>query len=147
MKKIDKKADVLIVEDDMILSMVEERLVKKLGYNVVAKVQSGSEAIKKVSENNPDVIIMDISLKGDMDGVETMREIRKKVDTPVIFLSGRSSEEEDELTGGISYSDFLTKPISSGDLKGPMQKAISLNAKKGSGNEHKSSKRQLDKTV
>jgi DNA-binding NarL/FixJ family response regulator len=57
--------------------MVAERLVNNLGYHVVDKAVSGKEAIQKAADLVPDVIIMDISLKGFMNGIEAMREIRK----------------------------------------------------------------------
>lgn len=119
-----QKGRVLIVEDDLLLSMVEERLINNLGYEVVGKVSSGEEAIKKEKELQPDVIVMDISLKGAMDGIDAMKEIRKSSDVAVIYLSGSSDETHIERAGETHYSGYLTKPITSGDLRGPLEKAI-----------------------
>lgn len=115
---------VLIVEDDMLLSLVEERLVQKLGHEVVAKVGSGKEAIKKTEELNPDLIIMDIILKGDMDGIEAMVAIRKKSDVPVIYLSGNSDRFNYERAKKTGFTDYLVKPITSHDLKKPLREAF-----------------------
>lgn len=115
---------VLIVEDDLLLSMVEERLISNLGYNVVDKVRSGSEAIQKVSELNPDIIVMDISLKGDMDGIEAMEIIRRNSEVPVIYLSGSSDRYHFERAKKTDFSGYLVKPVSSGDLKKPFEKAL-----------------------
>lgn len=122
---ISKNPRVLIVEDDLLLSMVEERLIEKLGYDVVGKVSNGKEAITKVSELKPDVIVMDISLKGDMDGIETMEKIRQKSEVPVIYLSGSSDRYDYERAKKTDFSGYLVKPVTSGDLKKPFEKALS----------------------
>lgn len=114
----------MIVEDDMLLSMVEERLIKQLGYEVVGKATNGPEAIDKMDELNPDVIVMDISLKGDMDGIETMEEIRKSSDVPVIYLSGSGDRYSYEQAKKTNLVDFLTKPITGSDLKEPLETAL-----------------------
>jgi CheY-like chemotaxis protein len=134
---------VLIVEDDMLLSMVEERLIQKLGFDVVGKVAKGSEAIEKALNLNPDVIVMDISLKGDMDGIETMEAIREKSDVPVIYLSGSSDRYHYERAKKTNFIGFLTKPITSGDLKEPLFCAVKQNrsGKAKSGSPKKNTKR------
>lgn len=118
------KGRVLIVEDDMLLSMVEERLIKKLGFDVVGKATKGTDAISKASELDPDIIVMDISLKGEMDGIETMEMIREKSTVPVIYLSGSGDRYSYERAKKTGFTDFLTKPVTSGDLKEPLSIAI-----------------------
>lgn len=115
---------VLIVEDDMLLSLVEERLIQKMGHNVVAKVCSGEEAIQKAKELEPDIIVMDIILKGEVDGIDAMQEIRKHSDVPVIYLSGNSDKFNFERAKKTGFTDYLVKPITSNDLKKPFQKAF-----------------------
>lgn len=128
-----QKGKVLIVEDDMLLSMVEERLIKRLGFEVIGKVTKGVDAIKKQEELKPDIIVMDISLKGDMDGIEAMETIRKKSDVPVIYLSGSGDRYSLERAKKTGFTDFLTKPVTGGDLKEPLYSA--MNAQNGkSGN-------------
>ena len=124
----EEKGKVLIVEDDMLLSMVEERLIKRLGFDVVDKVTKGSDAIEKVKELNPDIIVMDISLKGDMDGIETMEVIREKSDVPVIYLSGSGDRYSLERAKKTGFTDYLTKPVTGGDLKEPLY--LAMNGKK-----------------
>lgn len=115
---------VLIVEDDLLLSMVEERLIENLGYQVVGKVSNGADAIKKVSELKPDVIVMDISLKGDLDGIETMEVIRRDSEIPVIYLSGNTDRYDYERARKTDFTGYLVKPVTSGDLKKPFEKAL-----------------------
>lgn len=138
------KGKVLIVEDDMLLSMVEERLIKKLGFDVVGKVAKGCDAIDKASELKPDVIVMDISLKGSMDGIETMETIREESGVPVIYLSGSSDRYHYERAKKTGFVGYLTKPITSNDLKGPLFSAM----KNGETINGKSrNKRRLNKTA
>lgn len=126
MEGIESKR-VLIVEDDMLLSLVEERLIEKLGHRVVAKVDNARDAIKKAAELNPDLIVMDIVLKGETDGIEAMEEIRKKSDIPVIYLSGNSDRYNYERARKTGFTDYLIKPITINDLKGPFNEAFEQN--------------------
>lgn len=122
----DPKKRVLIVEDDKLLALVEDRLVTKLGYEVVGKASSGQEAIRMTSELNPDILLMDISLNGELDGIETVEQIRKNSSVAVIYLSGNSDKfnyERAKKTGFISY---LVKPVTQEELSEPLLKASSL---------------------
>lgn len=117
--------NVLIVEDDMLLSLVEERLIEKMGHKVIAKVGSGKEAIEKAKELKPDIILMDIILKGDVDGIQAMEEIRKHSNVPVVYLSGNSDRFNYERAKKTGFTDYLVKPITSNDLYRPFEKAFS----------------------
>ena len=119
-----KRAKVLIVEDDLLLSMVAERHIKSLGFELVGKATSGKEAIEKEASLNPDVILMDISLQGTMTGIEAMKEIRKSSDVPVIYLSGSSEDDRAEEASATNYSGYLTKPVTRDDLEAPLVNAI-----------------------
>lgn len=101
-----------------------------LGYDVVGKAIAGEEAIQKAIMLNPDVIMMDISLKGEMDGVQAMEEIRKVSDVPVIYLSGNSDKFNYERAKKTNFIEYLVKPITSDDLVKPLNKALKLDTKK-----------------
>ena len=118
---------VLIVEDDMLLSLVEEKLLKKLGYSIVGKAVYGEEAIRKVEKFNPDIVMMDISLKGTDDGIDTMKKIRRFSSVPVIYLSGSTDKHSIERAKKTNFVDFLIKPVSEHELKGPLVKAMNIN--------------------
>ncbi len=81
------KANILIVEDDGITAKDMEKWLTGLGYNVSAVVSSGIDAIKKAKEIQPDLVLMDIKLSGDMDGIEAADIIRISCDIPIIFLT------------------------------------------------------------
>lgn len=147
METENTKGSVLIVEDDMLLSMVEERLVQNLGYQVVGKAETGKDAVGKASELNPDIIIMDISLKGDLDGIETMQEIRKDSNVPVIYLSGSKDRYYYERAKKTNFTDYLTKPITSGDLKGPLSNALNKKGTTHSENPPHSQQDQYNQTA
>ena len=78
---------ILIVEDEIITAIDIQRRLINLGYKVPAIVCSGEEAIIKVKENKPDLVLMDISLKGEMDGIEAASIIHSFSDIPVIYLT------------------------------------------------------------
>lgn len=115
---------VLIVEDDMLLSLVEERLIEKMGHKVIGKVESGEEAIKKNRELKPDLILMDIVLKGEIDGIQAMEKIRESSDVPVIYLSGNSDRFNYERAKKTGFTEYLVKPVSSNDLIKPLDLAF-----------------------
>lgn len=120
------KGKIIIVEDDMLLSLVEGRIVEKLGYKVAGKAVEGEEAVRMIKELNPDIVLMDISLKGKMDGIEVMTRVRDFSDVPVIYLSGNSNKHNMARAKKTSYIDFLVKPISADEMIQPLKKAMNV---------------------
>lgn len=107
---------VLIVEDEMIIALLLERMVKNLGHQVIDKISSGEEAISKVREHQPDLILMDIRLQGEMDGIETIAHIHQTTDIPVIYISGNTDSINQEKIEQTEYIEFLSKPVTMSDL-------------------------------
>lgn len=108
--------EVLIVEDEMVIALLLERMVKNLGHQVIGKVTSGEEAITKVHDHQPDLILMDIRLQGEMDGIETMAHIHQMSDIPVIYISGNTDSVNQEKIEQTEYIEFLSKPVTISDL-------------------------------
>ncbi len=102
---------VLIVEDDLILCMLNKKNVELLGHKVVATATNGPAAIEAVKIHKPDVILMDLRLEGGMDGIDTMKEIAKFADTPVIYITGNSDEKSKERAAETNILGFCIKPI------------------------------------
>ncbi len=78
---------IIIVEDDIILFIQLEKEIQQMDHEVPAKVDSAEAAIAKVKQDSPDLVLMDISLIGDMDGIESMNQIRTFSDVPVIYMA------------------------------------------------------------
>ncbi|MEX0844707.1 MAG: response regulator [Balneolaceae bacterium] len=114
MKNSVKK--ILIVEDDMIISLVVENMIKKLGHTLVGKATSGDEAIELAMEHEPDIVLMDIRLKGEMDGIEAIIRIKKQISTEVIYLTGNSDKVNYERAKATSFVDLISKPFTLGEL-------------------------------
>lgn len=115
---------VLIVEDDMIIAMVLERMVVKLNCTVSDKVISGEDAIRCAKEDRPDLILMDIQLKDSIDGITVMEEIRKISEVPVIYITGNSDQYYLNRAKATKYVDYLVKPIQMSDLELSINKAF-----------------------
>lgn len=81
------KVNIMIVEDDAITAMDIENQLKNLGYGVSAKVSYGEDAIQKAKENTPDLVLMNIMLKGEMDGLKAAKEIRSRFGIPSIYMT------------------------------------------------------------
>ena len=108
---------ILVVEDEVITAMDIQRRLKNLGYQVPVIVCSGEEAIEKVKENKPDLILMDINLFGGMDGIEAASKIHSFSDIPVIYLTAYSDDKilsRAKITEPCSY---LIKPFRDRELQ------------------------------
>ena len=114
---IGKIKTVLIVEDDLIISLVIERMVKEIGLNVIAKATTGLDAINKAYQFNPDLILMDIRLKGEMDGIEAVKKIKEKIKTAIIYITGNSDSNYLERAEQTDFVEMIPKPFSLSDIK------------------------------
>lgn len=83
---------ILVVEDENIIAMDIHYTLKSLGYNVCGVVASGEESVKKAFTINPDLILMDIKLRGDMDGLCAANQIQSQLNIPVIYLTAYGDE-------------------------------------------------------
>ncbi|MBW2016370.1 MAG: PAS domain S-box protein [Deltaproteobacteria bacterium] len=109
-------ARILVVEDaDFVASYIAESL-KRRGHTVSSIVTSGEEAVKKAGDEGADLVIMDIFLEGQMDGVEAAEKIRKSYNIPVVFLTGHGGEELLERVKATDPYGYLHKPFKDEDL-------------------------------
>jgi PAS domain S-box-containing protein len=81
------KAQILVVEDESIVALDIQNRLMGLGYTISASAASGAEAIRKAANRRPDLVLMDIKLRGEMDGVEAAERIRARFDIPVVYLT------------------------------------------------------------
>ena len=119
------KTNILIVEDELLIAKNLARKLKKLGYNVNGIVSSGQAAIAKFTETQPDLILMDIAIKGDMDGIETATQIRDIDDVPIIYLTAYADDETLERAAQTGSYGYLLKPFKEKELHATIKIALS----------------------
>jgi two-component system, response regulator PdtaR len=115
---------ILVVEDEEILRVGTTLHLKSFGYEVVGNFRSGEDAIKHAQDLNPDLILMDIKLSGDIDGIETVKHIREKLDVPIIYLSMYSDRETIEKAKSTNPFRYMIKPFNEEELKFTIETAI-----------------------
>lgn len=114
--------NVLIVEDDMVLSLVHKTIAEMIGLNVLGSAVSGEEALEKVIKLQPDLILMDVMLSDELDGIDAVLEMRKQnINTPVIFITGNSDAYNKRRAKKTNFLAYLIKPITLDTL----QKSVS----------------------
>ena len=118
------KAKVLIVEDDVIVAMDIESRLKNLGYSVSGIANYAEKAIEKVEELDPDLVLMDIVLKGEMDGIEAAEIIRSRFEIPVVFLTAYADEKRFERAKLTIPFGYILKPFQDRDLKITIEMAL-----------------------
>ncbi|MTI86671.1 MAG: response regulator [Balneolaceae bacterium] len=108
---------VLIVEDDKVLSLLLTKMVERLGLEVLAISSKGHDAVQKTKNLSPDLILMDIMLEDNLDGIEAMKQIRENnIESPVIFITGNSDPYNRERAESTDFVDYLIKPVSYEEL-------------------------------
>ncbi|MEX0823364.1 MAG: response regulator [Balneolaceae bacterium] len=113
---------ILLVEDDGVQQIIMERFIHKLGHTVLATVSEGEAAVKSALKlKGVDLIIMDIRLGDDLDGIDAMKKIRKQSNVKVIYVTGNSEPVTRTRAKDTKYEAFIEKPITPDKL----EKAIS----------------------
>jgi response regulator of citrate/malate metabolism len=103
---------VLIVEDDFIISHLMESYVKSCDCcEIVGMVDNGNDAIRVIEENKPDLILMDVRIEGDKDGIETSELINERWNIPIIYTSGNSDLQTTNRAKKTNMLAFLAKPV------------------------------------
>jgi two-component system, response regulator PdtaR len=104
-------AKVLIVEDEAIAAMATAAMLRKLGFDVCSKAASGEEALLAFDGECPDIVIMDIRLEGEMDGIETTRRIKLRREVPVIYVTAFSDDTTLRRAEETHPLAFINKPL------------------------------------
>ena len=103
-------AKILIVEDEFIEAADLKKRLEKLGYTVVGMAATGQDAIKKTEDTYPDLVLMDIMLKGKMNGIEAAHSIRELHDIPVIYLTAYFDNKTLEMAKKTAPYGYILKP-------------------------------------
>lgn len=109
--------NVLIIEDDRLISLMLTKMVRKMGHQVVGVFAKGEEAVSTFDDLDIDLILMDIMLEGNIDGIETMHKIQEEHTVPVIYITGNSDESTRERAAETNYLAYMVKPITFTQLK------------------------------
>lgn len=115
----------LIVEDDMIIAAKISLQLARLGYEVTAIVPRGEDAIRHAQEHKPDLVLLDINLKGTLDGIETAHQLNRLVGVPIIYVTANTDEATFNRAKETRPYAFITKPIKNIDLQRAIELTIS----------------------
>lgn len=118
---MDTSIKILVVEDEMLIGAKISMLLTNLGYEVTGILPRGEDALVQVEENKPDIIVLDINLRGKIDGIETATILQRK-NIPVIYLTANADEATFNRAKQTKPTAFISKPFKQLDL----QRAIEL---------------------
>jgi signal transduction histidine kinase len=118
------KTRVMVVEDERIVALNLERRLTKLGYEISSLATSGSQALQAIERDKPDVVLMDVNIEGEIDGIETASRIPDAYNIPVIYLTAYSEEATLQRARDTRPYGFLLKPISERELHAAIQMVL-----------------------
>ncbi len=124
MNLIFKKAKILVVEDEKIIAKDIESTLKRIGHESAGTVSKGEDAIRVAGECRPDLILMDITLKGEIDGIEAAKKINETLKTPIVYITAHQDEDTIEKTKGTNPYGYITKPLDDRDLNTAINSAM-----------------------
>jgi diguanylate cyclase len=119
------KANILIVEDELLIAKNTAKKLHGFGYNVVKIVSTGQAAINFVSLEEPDLVLMDITIKGEIDGIEAASQIKAISDVPIIFLTAYANDETLDRAAQTGCYGYLIKPYKEQELHATVKMTLS----------------------
>ena len=120
----NRGAEVLVVEDEALIAMDILGMLKKMGCARSEAVFSGEESLRRVAERRPDLVLMDIRLKGRMDGIQAAHQIFYRYDVPVVYLTAFGDEATIDRANGSARFGYLTKPFEENELRSTIKSAL-----------------------
>ena len=118
------KEKILIVEDERVVARDIQNRLKNLGYSVCGSASSGEDAVKKASELQPDLVLMDIVLKGEMDGIDAAGQIREHFKIPVVYLTAFSDQKTLQRARETGPYGYILKPFEDSELRSNIEMAL-----------------------
>lgn len=115
---------ILVVEDEAIIAMDIQSILRKIGYCQAEVVYSGEESIQKVAAGRPHLVLMDIKLKGKLDGIQAAHEIFYQYNVPVVYITAFGDEGTLKKADGTARFGFITKPFDETNLQSTIQDAL-----------------------
>jgi two-component system, cell cycle sensor histidine kinase and response regulator CckA len=120
----EKAHSILIVEDERIVAKDLQQTLSGMGYDAFAIASSAEEAMARASEKCPDVVLMDIRIKGDRDGIQTAAILRSRFNIPVVYLTAHADEATIERAKKTEPYGYLLKPIKSAELRSAIEVSL-----------------------
>lgn len=115
---------ILVVEDEAIIAMDIQSILKKIGYSSAEVVHSGEESIQKVAAGRPHLVLMDIKLKGNLDGIQAAHQIYDQFRVPVVYITAYGDENTLKRANGTGRFGYITKPFEENELQTTIQDAL-----------------------
>ncbi len=110
-------ARILLVEDEALFAFATELELTQCGHEVIGIADNGQDAVRMARDEQPDIILMDIVLKGTMNGIEATEEINRSTGCRIIYVTGHSDKATLNLANGTAHSGILFKPVEPGRLR------------------------------
>jgi len=123
-KPTAQTARILVVEDEAVVALDLERDLQEMGYAVCAVTASGEEAIASARRLQPDLVLMDIVIRGEVDGIDAARQIMRETDVPVVFLTAHGDAGTIVRAAQTAPYGYLTKPFNSESLRAAIEVAL-----------------------
>lgn len=114
----------LIVEDEALIAEELKDRLSRLGFRVIGTVDCAEEGIALATEERPDLVLMDIRLRGTKDGIEACQEIRREVDAAILYLTAYSDRQTVERAKRTEYDGFILKPFHRHELQSTIAVAL-----------------------
>ncbi|MCX7039723.1 MAG: response regulator, partial [Spirochaetes bacterium] len=118
------KARIMVVEDEGVVALQIKEALEGMGYQVPGIALTGEEAVAKVLDMEPDLVLMDIQLKGGLNGVEAAGRIRARLDVPIVYLTAFSDEETLEQAQLTEPYGYVLKPFEERSLHAIIQMSL-----------------------
>lgn len=115
---------ILLVEDESIVAKDIQGILINLGYEVSGVVASGEEAVNKAEETQPDLVLMDIGLRGEIDGLEAAKKIQGSFNIPVVYLTAYADDKTLQRAETTQPFGIILKPVNEIDLHSALKKAL-----------------------
>jgi len=121
---VENDVKILVVEDEAIIAMDIQSILKKMGYVDSEVVFSGEESIEKVAARRPHLVLMDIKLKGNLDGIQAAKHIFYEYQVPVVYITAFGDENTIKRANGTARFGYITKPFEEAELRSTIQNAL-----------------------
>jgi len=119
-----ESARILVVEDEAIIAMDIQNMLKKCGFNECDVSYSGEESVIKALAKNPDLVLMDVKLKGNLDGVSAAEQIQARLNIPVVYITGYGEETILKKAKKTNSFNYINKPFEEKELLTTIKKVL-----------------------